>query len=147
MKLTFTHIFVAFIAGGFAAWLFLPRTVEYIREPHEIIKIERDTVTREIRHNPLIISAKPEIVYLRDTLILTPPFIAKVDTVLIRDTINASYIFPENLFSLELRRDADTLNFEQLRIIEQTPCRREWWETPALIISGAALGYLIGNSK
>lgn len=110
--------------------------------------IERDTVVKLIKSEPVIIEKiKPEIHYLRDTIIETKPFIARIDTVILRDTVMAEYIFPQNLLSMKLSRGSDSLRVEQLNSVEYLEDEKEWWELPAYVLAGVILGFLLGGNK
>jgi hypothetical protein len=85
--------------------------------------------------------AKPKIKYIRDTIIITKPFIAQIDTIVKKDTIQIFYTYPENLLSMKINQTTDsTMIIKQINYREK---ERNWWETPALIISGILVGYII----
>ena len=106
--------------------------------------IERDTIIKTVESEPVIIEKiKPKIIYSRDTVIKTNPFVAFVDTVIKRDTVFAEYTYPENLFSLEIREPVDSIMIPQ--ITEYKEKQVEWWEKPLFFITGSFVGYLLGN--
>ncbi len=85
--------------------------------------------------------AKPKIKYIRDTIITTKPFIAQIDTIVKKDTVQIFYTYPENLLSMKINQTNDsTMIIKQIDYREK---ERSWWETPALIISGILVGYII----
>jgi hypothetical protein len=79
-------------------------------------------------------------------VIKTFPFIAKVDTVIKRDTIKAKFEYPQNLFSLRISSPADTLALQKMIITEMIKVEKPWWETPAYIAAGTVLGYILVSS-
>ncbi|MFP4368600.1 MAG: hypothetical protein ACLFR2_03385 [Candidatus Kapaibacterium sp.] len=110
--------------------------------------IIRDTVVKYKQRDPMIIKeAVPKLVYHRDTLLLYKPFTAILDTIVIRDTVQANYKFPENKFSLFISHSPDTLVSINSSVLRELPKKDPWWEKPLLILSGTLAGYLIGNSK
>lgn len=107
----------------------------------------RDTIV-EIRHKePLVIEkAVPEIKYLRDTVIMTQPFAATIDTVMQHDTIYIQYRFPENYFSMKLSMPSDTLRMREIVSEIKSDESNNWWESALIITAGACVGILIGTS-
>lgn len=128
-----------------ARWLFPAEKT--IREPLIVEKIKRDTICRVVPSDPVIIEKiRPKIIEKRDTLLMVSPFSARIDTVVKYDTIRAEYEFPENLFSMELRRRPDTVNIYRDTISRTKTKERPWWESAAYIAGGALLGFLMGSS-
>lgn len=121
---------------------------EYFNIPdREIIYeeiVKRDTVTKYIEHNPIIIkNAKPKIIYRTDSVFITKPFLAVLDTVYIRDTIRMKYAYPENSFSLMIRNPSDTIRIPQITKIRTK--KENWWIKPIVFLSGALTGYFANN--
>ena len=111
-------------------------------------EIKRDTVVKLKPQKPLIIyKTKMKLVKTSDSLIKTYPFVAKLDTMLQQDTIRANYEFPQNLFTLEIKRKPDSIKIETIEKIKTIADKKQWWEAPAYVLSGVLLGYLIGKSK
>lgn len=108
-------------------------------------KIVRDTITKY--QKPIIIEKiKAQIVYKHDTIIQTKPFIARIDTVIMYDTIKASYEFPENYFSLLVKRKPDTVYTNTIYRTEYQEIKRPLY-IDILSHTGAILsGFLIGNN-
>lgn len=105
----------------------------------------RDTIIKEIKLPPLkIVKTKSVIKILRDTFIVTKPFVASLDTIAINDTVKMQYEFPENNFSLHVMRKPDSVKFEKLTVIESAIQEGLWWEKPAYFTGGALLGIIIG---
>lgn len=136
------------IIGFVAAIYIMPRKEISLREPYAIERIVTDTVIKIIKRKPIVINrVKTKIIYTRDTVIITKPFIASLDTILRQDTVSAKYQYPENLFSIAIRNRPDSIKVEQVTIIKTIEREQPWWEVPAYILSGVATGYLIGAAK
>ena len=85
-----------FISGfvlGFVIYYMFSSKVNYLQSK----TIEhKDTIFEIKQCEPIIISKfKTNTVYKSDTLIESKPFTAFIDTVIIRDTIRASFDFPD----------------------------------------------------
>ncbi len=107
--------------------------------------IRIDTITTILPQKIIEIdSIKPQIKYIRDTLIQTQPFIAQIDTVYLMDTIQAEYQFPENLFRIAIATHSDTLRDLQIKQIELQN-EQSKWQLPIAIIGGFIIGYAIGR--
>lgn len=66
--------------------------------------------------------------YYDDSLLITKPFAASLDTIIGADTIKARFIYPQNLFSLSVGRHADTIRYtwrDSIHVIEQS---RTFWD-------------------
>lgn len=88
-------------------------------------------------------SVKMKIKYVRDTVIITKPFVAKIDTLIKFDTISIVYHYPENLFSMKLSQKPDsTIIIKQIEYVQK---EEEWWKQPALILSGTVIGYFLAK--
>lgn len=104
-----------------------------------------DTVVKIIPQKEIkIVEAKPKIKYIRDTLIQTSPFVVVLDTIIQRDTIFASYQFPENIVSLNLRGSSDTIKVPQI-VFERQKIERNWYEIGAAVAGGFILGLILGK--
>mgnify|MGYP000110392403 CR=1 FL=1 len=82
-------------------------------EPKTITKTEliRDTITIVKPKEPIIAKEIiPKIIYRKDTVLITKPFEAKIDTIIKHDTILISYKFPENRFSYAFKPKPDTIS-------------------------------------
>lgn len=108
-------------------------------------KIIRDTITKY--QEPIIIEkVKAQLIYKRDTIIQARPFAARIDTVIKFDTIRASYDFPENYFSLLVKRKPDTVYTNTIYLTEYKEIKRPLY-IDILSHTGAILsGFLIGNN-
>lgn len=104
-----------------------------------------DTVIQIIPKKEIeIIEAKPKIHFVHDTIIQTKPFVAIVDTIILRDTLYAKYHFPENLMSVNLRTSGDTIRLPQITI-EKEHFERNWYEIWAALGGGLILGLILGR--
>jgi hypothetical protein len=109
-----------------------------------IVSTQIDTVYQVIESKPIIIERmNPVLVYKTDTLIQTMPFTAIIDTTIMTDTISARYDFPENEFSLAVRKTADTLAIYSIHIA--TESKKGKYENVTYAIGGALIGIIIGN--
>lgn len=108
--------------------------------------IVRTTDTITVVTEPIILEKiTPELIYRSDTVIVTKPFIAIVDTVYKTDTIQVSYLFPENEMSIAIKMATDTIYNQR---IEPVICKEsKWWETPAIATGGLIIGILISNTS
>ena len=129
------------ITALISALLALLLTKEYY--PNVRITTIRDTVT--IQTEPIVLEkVKPELVYIRDTIIKTKPFVATVDTIYKRDTITVNYHFPKNEMNMAIRMATDTLQ-KDVKTIE-LPCDEgEWWHSPAAAAGGLIIGIIISK--
>jgi hypothetical protein len=110
------------------------------------VRIERDTVIVLKESEPIIITQHtPRLVYIKDTLIVTKPFEAIVDTVVKRDTVYARYSFPANTFDLWIKRPPDSVQIHTIYITRDIIRPRPWYETPLYVLGGGAIGFGIGK--
>lgn len=124
---------------------FLGRSTKHC-EPITNTIVRKDTVLIIKESEPIVIEKiKPKIIYKRDTIIETKPFVAVVDTVIKRDTVYAKYEFPENSFDLMIRKKPDSTMIQTIYITKEIMRERSWWETPVYIIGGVAVGFTVGS--
>jgi hypothetical protein len=106
----------------------------------------RDTLFEVKQSEPIIITKyKTKVEYQSDTIIETKPFIAFIDTVIVKDTVRASFDFPEKTFSLKINPSQDTVLKERLYINSLIKTDEVWWHKPALCILSLCGGYLLGR--
>lgn len=106
--------------------------------------LRTDTIT--VIPEPIIIeSITPKLVYRSDTVIVTRPFTATIDTVFRTDTIRVRYDYPENEMQLAIRMATDTVYHQKIEVIECD--ETAWWETPAIATGGIIIGILISNTS
>jgi hypothetical protein len=125
--------FIVFLIFHFITKTETPTTGRIIWKSDTVLKVLPQKIV-EIRN------AKPKIIYLKDTIIETQPFIAKLDTIILRDTIWAEYVFPENRLSLGYRSQSDSL----LQITNtMTKTETYWVEKAAYLLGGILIGIII----
>lgn len=116
-------------------------------------KIIVDTIVKIVHSDPIVLDkVKTKIVYVRDTIIETKPFIASVDTVLNNDTISIKYYYPDNCMDLDIRQSPDSILTEKVYItkeilIEKDCPKNSWWQTSAVGLGGAVIGFILGGIK
>lgn len=135
---------ITMVLGGVIGWL--------LHQPptHHTESVTRrvDTVTHVITHEPTIITQAPAdtvVVRNTDTIYQTPAFTARIDTVVVRDTITAEYHFPQHTFSVALRQAPDSVRIEYVTVtLTQRPA---WYEWAGVALGGLATGYLMGQAR
>lgn len=136
------YINLIFMIAGLILGYFLFNTHNRQIQYKEVLI--RDTIIKEIKQKPLIIEKTvPKIIYMKDTIIKTRPFIAKIDTIIIKDTINAEYRFPEHSFSMYVNRARDTLAIPQITKIKHK--KEKWWIKPVVFSAGFITGFILNN--
>ena len=110
----------------------------------------RDTVmTRDTVYRPKKVIAFRDtgsIVYMRDTIIESKPFVASLpDSLYDGDTLNVDYYFPNNMFEVLLRRRAEKVETitRYITIIKEVEKPEAWYVKPAIGGGGVALGYAL----
>jgi hypothetical protein len=108
--------------------------------------IKRDTVIKYIEHKPININnKKAKIKYIKDTIISTKPYEASLDTIINKDTISLSYIYPDNIFNLNINKSIDTLKYEREIITNNNNKDSNWFDIAIAGLSGVILGYILGK--
>ena len=144
MKDNYIISLLAFLLGLLSGYLLFDKFGN--NDTSIINKVEHDTVFTQIASVPLILEkVKTKIIYKKDTVIVTNPFIASIDTIVKHDTVHAEYEFPENIFSLNVRSKPDTLQTVYIKTYERANEQTKWWERPAYILGGCIAGYFIGK--
>ena len=119
----------------------------YFHNEIDNVIVKRDTVLKTVNPQPLILEkVKTKIIKTRDTIIITKPFKAVVDTIIKRDTVFAKFEYPENLFSLSIKSKPDTIKTYSIIFRGIKERKENWWEKPLIIFSSLTAGYLIGTS-
>lgn len=109
--------------------------------------IKRDTVIVVKQAEPIVIEkAKTKIVYTRDTIIQTQPFIAVVDTIIKKDSVYAKFEFPANNFDLWIKKKPDSTLIQTITITKEITKDRPWWEASAYTLGGAVIGFVLGKT-
>jgi len=111
------------------------------RKVQEIIKFDTILIYKP---QPIILEKIiPKIKYIRDTIITTKPFVARVDTVIKYDSIKIDYHFPENNIDLSIYRNYDTIRVEKYLYNQIKSNENEWYINYIGFIVGFASGYII----
>lgn len=83
-----------------------------------------------------------------DTAYLVRPFIACLDTVLpSRDTLDARYYFPENMFDIFFKPKPDTIQTQWITKIEKEKETESVWVKIGIGSAGIILGYILGGNN
>ena len=135
---------VLFVIGGVVGWVMRGDTSSVVT--NTTVKV--DTLNHVIERVPTVIVNAPaqvDTVRVHDTLYSTPAFVAKLDTVVLRDTVQVQYAFPQHTFSVAIRSNPDTVRVPQLTVTNYE--RRAWWIDALTHIGAGAIGYAIGGAK
>ena len=148
--LTSIFLLMALLAGSYY--------VGYISGKETIIKTDIKQIhtqtndTTIIERTPIkVIQKEGDIVYIKDTIIQTQPFIVKLDTIIQHDTINVDYTFPQNKFNMLLRQHPDsiitkTVTITDFRIVEiKRPVYIDILSHSGAFIIGGLIGYGVGK--
>jgi len=145
------------LALGFISGLLVS---DYVNKPilmyKYITKVDTlkqvDTIINIVRYPVIKIEKSPaKIIYVKDTVIQTKPFIASIDTILKPhyDTLKVEYLHPESVFNIKMlyspRRD--TVYYKYLNIITERSNKEEWWEKPVWVAGSVLVGYLLGRVR
>ena len=160
-------IAAALLIGGFIIGVSLRSCDE--SEPVETIIEKHDTILTISKQPIQIEKAKTKIKYVTrlvyidsiqnytdtifkpfvlDSMLVTKPFYALLDTIVGKDTIVARFLYPENKFSLFIYYGKDSIDFtwnDTTKIIEK---KRTFWEKledgALWFLGGAAVGVGLG---
>jgi hypothetical protein len=104
-----------------------------------------DTVIVNRPSEPIIINkVKLKTVKVSDTIYKSEAFAATLDTVIKSDTIKAKYEFPNNNFSLDIKRKPDSILIKTVLIQNEAKIKNvSLYEKVILFIGGLAAGYII----
>ncbi len=112
------------------------------------VRIIRDTIIEIVTPEPIILeNVKTEIRYIRDTIIQTRPFVATIDTIIKRDTVRCYYTFPDNILSMHIARQQDTIITHHINFNQSSIAKRPWWQDPLIILGGIISGYAIKSME
>jgi len=125
---------------------YLGRSSKYCNEFTSVIT-KRDTVIVVKPSEPIIIErAKTKVIFKKDTIIETKPFTAIIDTIIKRDTIYGKFNFPENSFDFWIKKKPDSTMVHTIYVTKEVLKEKPWWETPAFILGGTIVGYILGKN-
>jgi hypothetical protein len=126
--------------------------------------VNRDTVVRIIPGDTIYLKAKGKIEYrtvsglspdttVRNDTVKNLPsqvqlgkelaFTASLDTIIKRDTVFVSYMFPENLFELYIKQHPDSVMTFTNTITKNIEIKEVWYVKPAYISGSIVLGYIL----
>ena len=74
------------------------------------------TVNEVLTKQPIYVKGEAKVTILKDTVYLTKPFIAQLDTLINQDTFNLAYTYPNNVFSLRYRLKNDTIPIKYITL-------------------------------
>lgn len=83
-----------------------------------IIENKIDTIF-ELKIDTLFIEKKAKIIYKKDTIILTKPFNAEIDTTIKNNLIKINYSFPENIIKFNLVRQDSLITLHKIKLIKE----------------------------
>ena len=135
-------VVIVFVCGAVIGWFLRgERTVT-----DTVYRV--DTLTHVVEREPVIITNAPatvDTVHVNDTVYQTRAFVARIDTVVQRDTVQVAYSFPQHTFSVAIRSNPDTVRVPQLTVTNYE--RRAWWIDALTHVGAAAVGYSLGSAK
>lgn len=146
--LTILVLIVGFSSGYFVA---RDKYINKVQSSSQITETKIDTLI--INKESIKIKTIPEIRYItkydttifRDSFYITRPFIAELDTIIKRDTLNVQYIFPLNQFNVGMRFGPDSVYQKEITIFRTEIKEEAWYIKPLYLIGGASLGYIFGR--
>lgn len=115
---------------------------------NETTKADSTLIT--ISRDSLKLITQPRLEYRTDTVFITSPFSAIVDTVVLKDTIKIKYRFPENELTADIRRSPDSVyKVTVTKHVTDTvyvggASEYAWWELLLLSIALVVIGYVAG---
>lgn len=109
------------------------------------IETKTDTIVIVRPAEPVVITkAKTKIVKTCDTVFQSTGFVARLDTIIMRDTIKAEFSYPDNLLSLCVSRKPDSTIIENRTVKIETASRSSGtWEKVLYALGGFAGGYIL----
>lgn len=111
----------------------------------ELLKVDTVEIVKVVEKVE-IRKAKPKIIYKHDTIYQTKGFVAHLDTIIQKDTIKASYEFPENYLDLQIMRSSDTFRLPSFRFTLQKE-KKTWLDYAPAFIIGTVVGFVLGKTK
>lgn len=145
------EIILTILVIAVIAFLIIDKKLNPITEKttiKEVAVVKYDTVYSVERYEPTIINKATATFTItkKDTVIKTAPFIATLDTIVMRDTIKVDYSFPQNYFNLKYLRHLDSIrviNKETIKF-EIVKVERPLWLDIVSHSGAGAVGGLIG---
>lgn len=116
-----------------------------VKQPAETIYI--DTGKAKIIYRSKYITRIDTVINNRyDTVYIAPRFIAVLDTIIKKDTVNVKYFYPGNFFSLLIKPKPDsirTITITKNKLMDKN--NNSWWKYASCIAGGMVLGFIIAK--
>jgi len=141
----------AMLIGGVIGWYLKPCEHGVAGINASAVELKIDTVFKEVQQPPIKIAGKARIIkdttWLHDTVLTTAPFIAVLDTVIQKDTLNLAFRYPSAVFEVELKQAPDLIPFETRTVTLTNTIyeQRAWWLDALTHIGAVAVGYVAGT--
>lgn len=119
-------------------WLLISEVGELMNGQNRRTVTQIDT-TYITRTDTITIKARPKVIYRYDTLLLTPPFTATLDTAIGKRIWKADYHFPEH--SLEISSSGIDTSLILVQPLPECPSRTS--DIGIGFLAGTALGFAI----
>ena len=136
---------ITIVLVGIVIFLWLFQLQKPKPSPVEIHRIDTVTVVKPFE-KLVVRRAKPKIIYRRDTIFQTAPFVASLDTILQRDTISLLYQYPENLLDFSISSIPDTYRIPKF-VYSLEKRKEKWWEKPVIFVVGTTFGFFLCKIK
>lgn len=145
-------ILIIVIAAIFAGGYFLGEKNTSTNTVYkDTTRLQIDTLTEYqiIEKQPIRIIDSGTIRIIKDTVILIKPFVASLDTICSKDTLNVSFTYPLNRFDISLKQFPDTCKNKIIVLTNYREIEKEraWYEIPAYAVGGLLIGFGLGSIK
>lgn len=127
------------------AWILASKLSRKNVERLEIVRIDTVEIVKP-KERIIVKRAKPKIIYLRDTIVESKPYVAVLDTIVQKDSIQVNYFFPENQMDLKILPSSDTIRVPKI-IYSKEQKKNAWMDYVVPTIVGIAFGYILGKAK
>jgi len=108
--------------------IYKPVIERYSDTIRQVIEVPKDVI--RIRTVAQVIYKDGPTAYVHDTVYKTRPFVACLDTIVKRDTINITYSFPQHIFDLEYHPSPDSVVYDRIETVIRVPRDKVWHEEP-----------------
>lgn len=117
------------------------------------VKVETIHDTVSIVRQPIVYSAPASnVVLIRDTQYITNAFVAKHDTIIVKDTIHQEFAYPQMMFSLAIKRTMDSIPIQHQKIFIYDTFRttktieRPLWLDILSHAGATGIGFVVGRN-
>ena len=142
---------IVLLLGGWLGRTLFPKTVTKYRDVVvEYRDTTRDTTISWKERRLISVRDTGRIVYLRDTIIETRPFVASLpDSLYDGDTLNVDYYYPNNMFEVMLRRRPEKVETvtNYITITKEVEKPEAWYIKPLWTTGGLLIGFGLGSIK